>query len=49
MQRADCAENARDADGHVKGGLRLPHMPAALPNGEQAGAPLGIYRGTDPD
>jgi Alpha/beta hydrolase domain len=40
---------ARDADGHVKGGVRLPHMPAALPNGQQAGAPLGIYRGTDPD
>jgi hypothetical protein len=39
---------ARDADGHVKGGVRLPHMPTVLPNG-QAGAPLGIYRGTDPD
>jgi Alpha/beta hydrolase domain len=38
-----------DVDGNVKGGVRLPHMPAALPNGEQAGAPLGIYRGTDPD
>jgi hypothetical protein len=40
---------ARDADGHVKGGLRLPHMPTVLPNGEQAGAPLGVYRGLDPD
>ena len=40
---------ARDADGHVKGGLRLPHMPTALPNGEQAGGPLGLYRGLDPD
>jgi hypothetical protein len=33
----------------VKGGVRLPHMPAALPNGERAGAPLGVYRGLDPD
>jgi hypothetical protein len=40
---------ATDADGNVKGGVRLPHMPAALPNGEQVGAPLGVYRGTDPD
>ena len=24
-------------------------MPTVLPNGEQAGAPLGIYRGVDPD
>lgn len=40
---------ARDADGHVKGGLRLPHMPATLPNGEQVGAPLGVYRGLDSD
>jgi hypothetical protein len=40
---------ARDADGHVKGGLRLPHMPAALPNGEPVGAPLGVYQGLDPD
>jgi Alpha/beta hydrolase domain len=40
---------ATDADGNVKGGVRLPHMPAALPNGEQAGAPLGLYRGLDPD
>jgi Alpha/beta hydrolase domain len=40
---------ARDVDGHAKGGLRLPHMPAALPNGEQAGAPLGVYLGLDPD
>lgn len=40
---------ATDADGNVKGGVRLPHLPTALPNGEQAGAPLGIYRGVDPD
>ena len=40
---------ARDADGHVNGGLRLPHMPTLLPNGGQAGAPLGVYRGLDPD
>jgi hypothetical protein len=40
---------ARDADGHVKGGVRLPHMHTALPNGERAGAPLGVYRGLDPD
>jgi hypothetical protein len=24
-------------------------MPVALPNGEQGGAPLGVYRGLDPD
>ena len=24
-------------------------MPTVLPNGEQAGAPLGVYRGLDPD
>jgi hypothetical protein len=40
---------ALDADGNVKGGVRLPHMPTVLPNGEQAGAPLGVYRGVDPD
>jgi hypothetical protein len=40
---------ATDADGNVKGGVRLPHMPTALPNGEKAGAPLGVYRGVDPD
>jgi hypothetical protein len=40
---------ATDADGNVEGGVRLPHMPTALPNGEQAGAPLGVYRGLDPD
>jgi Alpha/beta hydrolase domain len=42
-------EAATDADGNVKGGVRLPHMPTVLANGEQAGAPLGVYRGTDPD
>ena len=40
---------APDADGNVMGGLRLPHMPTVLPNGEQAGAPLGVYGGVDPD
>jgi hypothetical protein len=40
---------ARDADGNVKGGLRLPHMPAVLANGERVGAPLGVYQGLDPD
>jgi hypothetical protein len=40
---------ARDADGNVKGGLRLPHMRMVLANGEQVGAPLGVYRGLDPD
>src|SRR5262245_47771546 len=38
-----------DADGNVKGGLRLPHMPTVLLNGERAGAPLGVYGGLDPD
>ena len=36
---------ATDADGNVKGGLRLPHMPTVLRNGERAGAPLGVYGG----
>jgi hypothetical protein len=40
---------ALDADGNVKGGVRLPHVLTVLPNGEQAGAPLGVYRGVDPD
>jgi hypothetical protein len=40
---------ATDADGNVIGGVRLPHMPAVLPNGERAGAPLGVYGGLDPD
>jgi hypothetical protein len=40
---------ATDADGNVKGGLRLPHMPAVLANGERVGAPLGVYHGLDPD
>jgi hypothetical protein len=38
-----------DADGNVKGGVRLPHMPTVLPSGERAGAPLGVYGGIDPD
>jgi hypothetical protein len=38
-----------DADGNVQGGLRLPHMPTVLGNGELAGATLGVYRGLDPD
>jgi len=38
-----------DADGNVKGGLRFPHMPTVLQNGERAGAPLGVYGGLDPD
>jgi Alpha/beta hydrolase domain len=39
---------ATDADGNVKGGLRLPHMPTVLRGGERAGAPLGVYAGLDP-
>ena len=35
----------RDADGNAKGGVRLPHMPTMLPDGRQAGAPLGGYTG----
>lgn len=38
-----------DADGNVKGGVRLPHMPRVLPNGERVGAPLGVYGGLDPN
>jgi hypothetical protein len=37
-----------DDDGNVKGGVRLPHMPAVLPSGERAGTPLGVYGGLDP-
>jgi hypothetical protein len=40
---------ATDADGNVTGGLRLPHMPTVLRDGARAGAPLGVYRGLDPD
>ena len=40
---------ATDADGNVKGGLRLPHMHTVLRSGERMGAPLGVYRGLDPD
>jgi Alpha/beta hydrolase domain len=40
---------ATDADGNVKGGLRLPHMPTVLRNGGRAGAPLGVYGGLDLD
>ena len=38
---------ATDADGNVKGGVRLPHMPTVLPNGERVGAPRGVYGGLD--
>lgn len=38
-------EAARDADGNAKGGVRLPHMTSALPDGRKAGAPLGQYTG----
>jgi hypothetical protein len=38
-----------DADGNIEGGVRLPHLPTVLPNGERAGAPLGVYGGLDPD
>jgi hypothetical protein len=40
---------ATDADGNVLGGVRLPHMPTVLPNGERVGAPLGVYGGLDPE
>jgi hypothetical protein len=40
-------EFVTDADGNVKGGVRLPHMPAILDNGEPAGAPLGVYGGLE--
>jgi Alpha/beta hydrolase domain len=40
---------ATDADGNVKGGVRLPHMPTVLPNGKRVGAPLGVYGGLDPE
>ncbi len=40
---------ATDADGNAKGGVRLPHMPTVLANGDQVGAPLGVYTGLDPD
>jgi hypothetical protein len=40
---------ATDADGNVEGGVRLPHMPTVLSNGERVGAPLGVYGGLDPD
>jgi Alpha/beta hydrolase domain len=35
----------RDADGNAKGGVRLPHMPTILADGNRAGAPLGSYTG----
>ena len=40
---------ATDADGNAKGGVRLPHMPMVLPNGDHVGAPLGVYTGLDLD
>ena len=33
-------------DGNALGGIRLPHIRTILPNGEQAGGPIGIFRGT---
>lgn len=38
---------ATDADGNVTGGVRLPHMSRRFPDGSEAGAPLGVYRGLD--
>jgi hypothetical protein len=40
---------ATDGDGNALGGVRLPHMATLLPNGEWAGAPLGVYGGRDLD
>ena len=40
---------ATDADGNVLGGIRLPNVATELPNGERAGAPLGVYGGHDED
>ena len=34
-----------DGDGNAEGGLRLPHMPTVLGDGQPAGAPLGRYAG----
>ena len=36
-----------DEDGNSLGGIRLPHMSRTLPNGDPAGAPLGVYKGLD--
>jgi hypothetical protein len=49
VEREGQVHFATDADGNVTGGLRLPHMPTVLPDGARAGAPLGVYRGLDPD
>jgi Alpha/beta hydrolase domain len=49
VEREGQVHFATDTNGNVTGGLRLPHMPTVLPNGERAGAPLGVYRGLDPD
>ncbi|WP_114947845.1 alpha/beta hydrolase domain-containing protein [Microvirga calopogonii] len=38
-------EAKRDADGNALGGLRLPHLPTTLANGEHVGAPVGSYNG----
>lgn len=38
-----------DDGGNVLGGIRLPHMATLLPDGEWAGAPLGLYTGYEPD
>ena len=35
------------ADGNVLGGVRLPHIRTILPNGQEVGAPLGIFRGVE--
>ena len=49
VDREGSFQFATDADGNVKAGLRLPHMPTVLGSGERVGAPLGVYRGLDPD
>ena len=36
-------------DGNALGGVRLPHVRTALPDGADVGGPLGIYRGTHCD
>jgi Alpha/beta hydrolase domain len=49
VEREGAFHFATDADGNVKGGVRLPHMPTVLSKGERAGAPLGVYGGLNPD
>ena len=36
-----------DADGNTTGGVRPPSMPSITHAGEPAGAPTGVYGGTD--